>query len=98
MKVRDRELKRLVEVLDKACLIRKCYWPRLDPGSFAQGRGYRGGGKEWLCGTRHAFGCPPEVWMKPQQAADSHLAQLPADATGTNFRTGSLGAASPVPL
>lgn len=61
MKVRDKALKETVAVYDKSCLKRSCYWPRPDPGSFSQGRGYcsRSGGKrEWLCGTRAAHGCP----------------------------------------
>jgi hypothetical protein len=58
MLVRDTKLDRSVEVRDKLCLKRPCYWPRLDPGRFVQSIGYRGGGKCWLCGTREIHGCP----------------------------------------
>jgi hypothetical protein len=62
MKIRDKDLKKPVDVLSKECFLLKCYWPRLNPGSFSQGRGYRSYGdardKEWLCGTREAHGCP----------------------------------------
>jgi hypothetical protein len=63
MMVRDRQLKRLVDMVDKGCLKRTCYWPRQDPGSFSQGVGYRTrlnakGGIDWLCGRREINGCP----------------------------------------
>jgi len=62
MKVRDKKIKETVDVADKECLSRKCYWPRPDPGVFVQGRGYhtRHPGKkpEWLCGRREINGCP----------------------------------------
>jgi len=62
MKVKDRVLKREVDVCCKDCSTYKCYWPRLNPGIFTQGRGYRSYGdrrdKEWLCGTREIHGCP----------------------------------------
>lgn len=62
MKIRDRKLKQDVDVSDKDCPKRKCYWPRPNPGVFVQGRGYRRYGdkrdKEWLCGTRNIHDCP----------------------------------------
>jgi len=64
MKVKDRNLKVLVDVAEKGCQGFKCYWPRPDPGVFTQGSGYRSrdpSGKTkpgWLCGTREIRGCP----------------------------------------
>lgn len=61
MKVRDRELKKLVDVYCKECVTYQCYWPRPDPGIFIQGVGYRqrsAGSIGWLCGTREVHGCP----------------------------------------
>ena len=61
MKVRDKNLKQTVDVSDKECLKRECYWPRPDPGVFTQGVGYRtrypGMKTEWLCGNREIHGC-----------------------------------------
>ena len=60
MKIKDKKLKKWIDVSDKNCLKRKCYWPRIDPGVFTQGQGYRhrSGKQEWLCGTREIHGCP----------------------------------------
>lgn len=61
MKIKDPTNGTLVDMLDKDCLQRKCYWPRPDPGAFTQGQGYRqrsGGNRGWLCGEREARGCP----------------------------------------
>ncbi len=62
MEIKDKKLKRVVDVLDAGCVVRKCYWPRQNPGSFQIGRGYRSYGDKrdttWLCGTRNAYGCP----------------------------------------
>lgn len=60
MKIKDRNLGKLVSVCDKECLRRKCYWPRPDPGVFTQGVGYRKRTVDagWLCGTREVRGCP----------------------------------------
>ena len=58
MKIRDKNLKKLVDVSSAECPKLKCYWPRLDPGSFVQGVGYRHGSDDWLCGTREINGCP----------------------------------------
>lgn len=62
MIVRDKKLKKNVNVSEKGCPTFQCYWPRLNPGSFVQGRGYRSYGderdKEWLCGTREVHNCP----------------------------------------
>ena len=61
MKVRDKKLKQTVDVYEPACLTRKCYWPRPDPGVFTQGQGYRSRpGAGWLCGTREIHGCPDQ--------------------------------------
>lgn len=64
MKVKDREINKLVDVADKRCITekRECYWPRPDPGVFVQGKGYRTRGSEvsdeYLCGNRAIRGCP----------------------------------------
>ena len=62
MKVRDKTYKQNVNVYAKDCLSKKCYWPRIQPGSFQIGRGYQSFGdardKEWICGTRAIHGCP----------------------------------------
>ena len=58
MKIRDKALKVDVDVRVRECLTFTCYWPRMNPGTFAQGRGYSNPTKEYLCGTRHARGCP----------------------------------------
>ena len=65
MKVFNKELKRKVDVLDKACFCRVCFWPRQDPGMFVQGRGYRSRSdqesNEWICGRRNINGCPMPI-------------------------------------
>jgi hypothetical protein len=58
MKVNDKNLKKQVDVMCKDCLKFKCYWPRLDPGIFNQGQGYKHRSDNWLCGTREINGCP----------------------------------------
>jgi len=60
VKIKDKKLKKWIDVSDKNCLKRSCYWPRIDPGVFTQGQGYRtrSGKQEWLCGTREIHGCP----------------------------------------
>lgn len=62
MKVRDKNVKEMVNVRDKDCPKRSCYWPRPDPGVFTQGVGYRtrnpGRKPDWLCGNREIRGCP----------------------------------------
>jgi len=60
MLILDKELKRKVDMLDRKCPRRPCYWPRQDPGTFVQGRGYRSrpGPVKWLCGEREIRGCP----------------------------------------
>jgi hypothetical protein len=62
VKIKDKERKQLVDVCCKDCPTYKCYWPRLNPGSFVQGQGYHHFGdvrdKEWICGTRAIRGCP----------------------------------------
>lgn len=67
MMVRDKNLKRSVDVLCKECLKYACFWPRPDPGSFTQGVGYRSRGPtQWLCGTREVNGCPVmRILIKP---------------------------------
>jgi hypothetical protein len=62
MKVRDKNIKKDVDVACKECLKRECYWPREDPGSFTQGQGYRFRSKDWLCGNREIHGCPNKYW------------------------------------
>ena len=61
MKVRDKNVKEWVDVSDKECPKRECYWPRPDPGAFTHGVGYRArhqGKRDWLCGNREIRGCP----------------------------------------
>ena len=71
MKVKDKQLRVLVDVAHKDCPTLKCYWPRQDPGIFTQGQGYRsrdpyGKSKpEWLCGRREISGCPLIKEPKP---------------------------------
>lgn len=64
MKVKDKNLKRMVDVCDKECPNRPCYWPRTDPGVFVPGKGYKSRGSkpsnEYICGTRAIYGCPDE--------------------------------------
>ena len=66
MKVKDKDIKKEVDVLEKACVtdIRRCYWPRPDPGVFTPGKGYKTRGSkpsgEYICGTRAIHGCPEE--------------------------------------
>lgn len=57
-KIKDKALKRLVNVADTNCPELKCYWPREDPGVFNQGQGYKFRSNDWLCGTREIRGCP----------------------------------------
>jgi hypothetical protein len=66
MKVRDKTLRKTVDVLDRGCPRKQCYWPRQDPGVFVQGVGYRQrpGPIQWLCGTREAKGCPDNPKFK----------------------------------
>ena len=50
MNVMDKALKIMVNVSKKDCPTFACYWPRLDPGVFTQGVGYRdrgGGYRDW---------------------------------------------------
>jgi hypothetical protein len=60
MKVKDKELKVMVDVSSKDCPTLQCYWPRPDPGIFVQGQGYRSRGRDvgYLCGNREIRGCP----------------------------------------
>lgn len=58
MKLKDKKLKKLVDVKDKNCFEKKCYWARPDPGTFTQGQGYRFRSNDWLCGNREIRGCP----------------------------------------
>jgi len=70
LKIKDKDLKKMVDVFSKECLSKVCYWPRQNPGSFQIGRGYRSYGdgrdKEWLCGWREAHGCPIKSLIKEE--------------------------------
>lgn len=74
MKVRDKNVKQMVDVCDKDCLKRSCYWARSDPGVFTQGVGYRTrtdafGKIGWLCGNREIRGCPdPKPPIKEKES------------------------------
>ena len=71
MKIRDKKLGEWVDVRDGDCPLYECYWPRPDPGVFAQGRGYRtrdpGKPPEWLCGNREIRGCPESPRKKNKE-------------------------------
>lgn len=58
MQIKDKTIKKMVDVSDEECMKRPCYWARPDPGTFTQGRGYKFRSNNWLCGTREARGCP----------------------------------------
>ena len=60
MKVHDKKIREDVDVCEKDCPTRTCYWPRPDPGIFTQGVGYRRRKPEWICGHRAIHGCPDE--------------------------------------
>ena len=64
MKIRDKNIKHLVDVCHKDCPNRECYWPRPDPGVFTPGKGYKSRGpkqsSEYICGTRAIHGCPEQ--------------------------------------
>lgn len=64
MKVKDKDIKETVDVCEKDCLTRPCYWPRPDPGVFTPGKGYKSRGskhsEEYICGTRAIHGCPEQ--------------------------------------
>ena len=67
MKVKDRQLRQLVDVACKDCPAYQCYWPRPDPGIFIQGQGYRHpvtGNRGYLCGTREIHGCPEQPELR----------------------------------
>jgi len=68
MKIKDKILKKDIDVCHKDCHIRPCYWPRPDPGVFTQGKGYKSRGPqtsvEYICGTRAIRGCPDEFCNK----------------------------------
>ena len=63
MKIKVKGIKQPVDVSDKDCPKRSCFWPRSDPGTFTQGVGYKTrtdayGKIGWLCGNREIRGCP----------------------------------------
>ena len=60
MKIRDKLLKKNIDVRCGECQKYKCYWPRPDPGVFTQGQGYKARtvNSGWICGTREVKGCP----------------------------------------
>jgi hypothetical protein len=62
LKIKDKKLKKMIDVSQSDCPSFACYWPRLNPGSFQAGRGYRSyddaRDKEWICGRREIHGCP----------------------------------------
>ena len=70
MRIKDKGVGEMVDVSDRECPRRSCYWPRPDPGVFTQGVGYRTreGKREWLCGNREIRGCPSP---KPQPPKES---------------------------
>jgi hypothetical protein len=78
VKVKDKKIKEMVDVSDKECPRRECYWPRPDPGAFTQGVGYRtrypGEKPKWLCGNREISGCPSK-YSHVSNAAKQHDAE-----------------------
>ena len=68
MKIKDKKINKMVSVADIDCPNQKCYWPRLDPGVYTEGFGYRPrpGKQEWVCGTREIRGCPDSIITKSQ--------------------------------
>lgn len=64
MKIKDKKLKKNVNVSEKDCFLYDCYWPRPDPGIFTPGRGYKHRSNEWLCGNREIHGCPTKRNLK----------------------------------
>ena len=70
MKIKDRKSGKLVDVSEKDCPNRPCYWPRPDPGIFNQGQGYRFRSNDWLCGTREIRGCPDVKVNKEREKSD----------------------------
>ena len=71
MKIKDKKLKKMVDVCDADCPNRKCYWARPDPGVFVQGRGYRQRGPkpstDYICGQRAIHGCPDKYYPKKEE-------------------------------
>lgn len=68
MRIRDRQLKKDIDVSSKECPKFECYWPRAHPGIFTQGKGYssceaskRG---DYICGNREIRGCPESPKLK----------------------------------
>lgn len=65
MKIRDKSINQMVDVSDRDCLRRKCYWPRPDPGLFKVTTRLRGathvndpkGNSRTLCGRVWHFRC-----------------------------------------
>jgi len=68
MKIKDKELKKEVDVANKDCPKFECYWPRPDPGIFTQGQGYRKAtvDRGYICGKREINGCPDQPKIKNQ--------------------------------
>lgn len=69
MKIKDKNVKKMVDVQCKECPTFQCYWPRLHPGTFRQGIGYKSRyydrpETEWICGTREVHGCPVQPKKK----------------------------------
>jgi len=62
MQIKDKKRRLLVDVFERDCLKKVCYWPRPDPGVFTQGVGYRqrSANAGWICGTRELHGCPSQ--------------------------------------
>jgi hypothetical protein len=69
MKIKDKDLKKEVDVSRRDCPLFECYWPRPDPGMFVQGRGYQSRGKAdrgYICGTREIHGCPDKPKLREE--------------------------------
>ena len=66
MIIRDKHLKKDVNVSSEDCPKFQCYWAREDPGVFNQGQGYKFRSTNWLCGNREIRGCPDHPKLKEE--------------------------------
>lgn len=72
MKIRDKNLKKQVDVRCSDCPKFRCYWPRPHPGIFNQGSGYTNTAEMqnrhgWICGNREIRGCPDDPVLTETQ-------------------------------
>lgn len=70
---------RPVACLGVECAYRPCLWVRSNPGTFAQGRGYRDATADLICGKREVAGCPTP--LPPMDAEKVRCCVAPAFPT-----------------